>query len=54
MPMPPNRPVFSTLDRDGNEVRLTESQWLGHILFYHPDMESITRIWNPASKKSSA
>ena len=40
MPMRPNRPVFSTLDRDGNEVRLTESQWLGHILFYHPDMES--------------
>ncbi len=37
--MTPNRLVFSTLDRDGNEIRLTESQWLGHILPYHPDME---------------
>ena len=40
LPMRPYRLVFSTLDRDGNEVRLTESQWEDHILFYHPDMES--------------
>ena len=37
--MRPYRLVFSTLDRDGNEVRLVESQWLGHILTRHPEME---------------
>ena len=37
--MRPYRLVFSTLDRDGNEVRLTESQWLGHILDKRPDLE---------------
>ena len=37
--MRPDRLVFSTLDREGNEVRLTESQWRGHILLNHPDME---------------
>ena len=39
MPMRPYRLVFSTLDRDGNEVRLTESQWRGHILIRHSEME---------------
>lgn len=39
MPMRPYRLVFSTLDRDGNEVRLTESQWEGHILREHSEME---------------
>lgn len=38
MPMRPYRLVFSTLDRDGNEVRLTESQWR-HIIHEHSDME---------------
>lgn len=37
--MRPNRLVFSTLDRDGNEVRLTESQWRGHILTRHSEVE---------------
>jgi hypothetical protein len=37
--MRPNRLVFSVKDRDGNEVRLTESQWRGHILDKRPDME---------------
>ncbi len=31
--------VFSTLDREGNEVRLTESQWRGHVLREHSEME---------------
>ena len=39
MPMRPYRLVFSTLDRDGNEVRLTESQWRGHILSRHSEVE---------------
>ena len=39
LPMRPYRLVFSTLDRDGNEVRLTESQWRGHILDKRPNME---------------
>ncbi len=39
MPMRPYRLVFSTLDRDGNEVRLTESQWRWHILIEHSDIE---------------
>jgi hypothetical protein len=39
MPMRPYRLVFSTLDRDGNEVRLTETQWRGHILEKRPLME---------------
>ena len=39
MPMRPYRLVFSTLDRDGNEVRLTESQWRYHILIRHSDVE---------------
>ncbi len=38
--MRPYRLLFSTLDWEGNEVRLTESQWYGHILLNHPDMES--------------
>ena len=37
--MRPYRLVFSTLDRDGNEVRLIESQWEGHILREHSEME---------------
>ena len=37
--MRPHRLVFSTQDRDGNEVRLTEGQWIGHILDKRPDME---------------
>ena len=39
LPMHPYRLVFSTLDRDGNEVRLTESQWESHIAHEHPDVE---------------
>ena len=39
MPMRPYRMVFSTLDKDGNEVRLTESQWRGHIIEKRPIME---------------
>ena len=39
MLMRPYRLVFSTLDNDGNEVRLTESQWRGHIIGKHPIME---------------
>lgn len=39
LPMRPYRLVFSVLDRDGNEVRLIESQWHGHILREHPEME---------------
>ncbi len=39
MPMRPYRLVFSTLDRDGNEVRLTESQWRHHILLRHSEVE---------------
>ena len=39
MPIRPYRLVFSTLDRDGNEVRLTESQWRGHIIEKRPIME---------------
>ena len=39
LPMHPYRLVFSTLDRDGNEVRLTESQWRWHILREHSEME---------------
>ena len=39
MPMRPYRLVFSVPDRDGNEVRLTEGQWRGHILDKRPDME---------------
>ena len=37
--MRPYRLIFSTLDRDGNEVRLTESQWNGHIIEKRPIME---------------
>ena len=37
--MRPYRLLFSTLDKDGNEVRLDEAQWEGHILSRHPDME---------------
>lgn len=37
--MHPYRLVFSTLDKDGNEVRLEESQWRGHILQGHPEVE---------------
>ena len=33
------RLVFSTLDRDGNEIRLEESQWEGHILSRHSEVE---------------
>ena len=36
--MHPYHLVFSTLDREGNEVRLTESQWYGHILLRHPEI----------------
>ena len=36
--MRPHRLVFSTQDRDGNEVRLTESQWIRHVLHRHPDI----------------
>ena len=39
LPMHPYRLVFAVRDRDGNEVRLTESQWHGHILPRHPDVE---------------
>ncbi len=39
LPMRSYRLIFSTPDRDGNEVRLTESQWRGHILDKRPDME---------------
>ena len=39
MPMRPYRLVFSVPDRDGNEVRLTEGQWEGHILDKRPVME---------------
>ena len=39
LPMRPYRLLFSTLDRDGNEVRLTESQWRGHIIEKRPVME---------------
>ena len=39
MPTRPYRLVFSTLDRDGNEVRLTESQWQGHIILRHSEVE---------------
>ena len=39
LPMRPYSMVFSTLDRDGNEVRLTESQWRWHILTRHSEME---------------
>ena len=39
MPMRPYRLVFSTPDRDGNEVRLTESQWRHHILLRHSEVE---------------
>ena len=39
MPMRPYRLVLSTLDRDGNEVRLTEGQWRGHIIEKRPIME---------------
>lgn len=39
MSMRPYRLVFSALDRDGNEVRLTESQWRFHILHDHSEME---------------
>ena len=39
MPMRPYRLVFSTPDRDGNEVRLIESQWQGHIVRRHTDVE---------------
>ena len=52
MPMRPYRLVFSTLDRDGNEVRLIESQWRGHIIEKRPVMEPYleeirTAIENP-------
>ena len=40
LPMRHYRLLFSTLDRDGNEVRLDESQWYGHILNKRPDMEA--------------
>ena len=36
--MRPYRLLFSTLDRDGNEVRLDEAQWEGHITHRHPEM----------------
>ena len=39
LPMRPYRLVFSTLDRDGNVVRLTEAQWRGHILGRHSEMK---------------
>ena len=39
MPMRPYHLVFSALDRDGNEVRLTESQWRWHILIRHSEVE---------------
>ena len=39
LPMRPYRLVFAVRDRDGNEVRLTESQWRGHILLAHPEVE---------------
>ena len=39
LPMRPYRLVFSVRDRDGNEVRLTESQWRGHIIEKRPIME---------------
>ena len=39
LPMRPYRLVFSVLDRDGNEVRLTEAQWRGHIIEKRPVME---------------
>lgn len=39
MPMRPYRLVFSTLDRDGNEVQLIESQWRSHILREHSEVE---------------
>ena len=39
LPMRPYRLVFSTLDRDGNEVRLTEAQWRWHILREHREVE---------------
>ena len=40
MPMRHYRLLFSTLDRDGNEVRLDEAQWEGHITHRHPEMTS--------------
>ena len=36
--MRPYRLIFSTLDREGNEVRLTDPQWYGHILLRHPEI----------------
>ena len=39
LPMRPHRLIFSVPDRDGNEVRLTESQWRDHILREHSDIE---------------
>ena len=39
LPMRPYRLIFSTLDWDGNEVRLIESQWRWHILREHSEME---------------
>lgn len=39
LPIRPYRLVFSTLDRDGNEVRLTETQWRHHILLRHSEVE---------------
>ena len=39
LPMRPYRLVFSTLDRDGYEVRLTESQWEDHVLSRHSEVE---------------
>ena len=38
MPMRPYRLVFSTPDRDDNEVRLDESQWYSHILRRHSEI----------------
>ncbi len=37
--MRPYRLLFSTTDRDGNEVRLSSQQWYGHIVNKHSDVE---------------
>ena len=39
LPMRPYRLVFAVRDRDGNEVRLTESQWTYHIAHEHAEVE---------------